>query len=137
MSLQVWLPLNGNINDQGLANRSWLNTGVSYITINNSGKIGKCYNFKGVGYLSSESNITLHAVTYTAWVKWDASATSIKGIVNNFSHTGSTGYNISFCLNSNGMLRFDLPIKKRNVSCRVLWHLNRSIWCMDACCAIF
>ena len=44
MSLQVWLPLNGDLHNQGLANVTVTNNGA---TIDNNGKIGKCYNFAG------------------------------------------------------------------------------------------
>ena len=40
MALQVWLPLNGNLDNQGLTKISVINTGT---TIDNNGKIGKCY----------------------------------------------------------------------------------------------
>ena len=39
MSLQVWLPLDGNLANQGLASVSVTNNGA---TIDASGKIGKC-----------------------------------------------------------------------------------------------
>lgn len=42
MSLQVWLPLNGDLRSQGIKNVSITNNGA---TINNNGKIGKCYQF--------------------------------------------------------------------------------------------
>lgn len=42
MSLQVWLPLNGNLENQGLSNITITNNGV---TVDNNGKIGKCYSF--------------------------------------------------------------------------------------------
>ena len=42
MSLQVWLPLNGDLHNQGLSNLIFVPT--SYNTVNNNGKIGKCYN---------------------------------------------------------------------------------------------
>ena len=44
MSLQVWLPLNGNLNNNGLSTGSITNYGA---TVDNSGKFGKCYNFDG------------------------------------------------------------------------------------------
>lgn len=40
MSLQVWLPLNGNLNNQGLSEVTVTNSGA---TVDNSGKIGSCY----------------------------------------------------------------------------------------------
>ena len=44
MSLQVWLPLNGDLHNQGLSNITAINNGA---TVDNSGKIGKCYSFDG------------------------------------------------------------------------------------------
>lgn len=44
MSLLVWLPLNGNLENQGLSNVTVTNNGA---TVNNNGKIGKCYSFSG------------------------------------------------------------------------------------------
>ena len=40
MSLQVWLPLNGNLNNQGLSNVTVTNSGA---TVDSNGKIGSCY----------------------------------------------------------------------------------------------
>ena len=51
MALQVWLPLNGNLDNQGLSNITVTN---SEATVDNNGKIGKCYNFNGT---SSETTI--------------------------------------------------------------------------------
>lgn len=42
MGLQVWLPLNGNLNNQGLSNYQVTNTNA---IINTNGKIGDCYQF--------------------------------------------------------------------------------------------
>ena len=42
MSLKVWLPLNGNLDNQGLSDITVTNNGA---TVDNSGKIGKCYKF--------------------------------------------------------------------------------------------
>ena len=44
MSLQVWLPLNGDLHNYGLSNINIINNGA---TIDNNGKIGKCYSFDG------------------------------------------------------------------------------------------
>jgi hypothetical protein len=45
MSLQVWLPLNGDLHNQGL--NQDLTISNHNATINNNGKIGKCYYFNG------------------------------------------------------------------------------------------
>lgn len=44
MPLQVWLPLLGNTNNQGLSNVTVTNNNA---TVDNSGKLGKCYAFSG------------------------------------------------------------------------------------------
>ena len=41
MALQIWLPLNGNLNNQGLNTYTISNTGV----IDSLGKIGSCYSY--------------------------------------------------------------------------------------------
>ena len=44
MALQVWLPLNGNLNNNGLSDVTVTNNGA---TVDDNGKIGKCYSFDG------------------------------------------------------------------------------------------
>ena len=44
MSLQVWLPLNGDLRNQGLSDVTITNNGA---TVNANGKIGECYSFDG------------------------------------------------------------------------------------------
>lgn len=54
MSLVVWLPLNGNLENQGLSNVTVTNNGA---TVDNNGKIGKCYRFDGDVYLNLSKGI--------------------------------------------------------------------------------
>lgn len=49
MSLQVWLPLNGDLHNQGLTEISIINNST---TINNNGKIGKCLHFSNTEYIT-------------------------------------------------------------------------------------
>ena len=67
MALQVWLPLNGNLNNQGLTNVTVTNSGA---TVDNNGKIGKCYNFDGT-YVSFNRPLPnpCSAFTVCGWVK--------------------------------------------------------------------
>ena len=58
MALQVWLPLNGNLNNQGLSNITVTNVGA---TVNAAGKIGNCYSFDGTDDYLTLSNITFQA----------------------------------------------------------------------------
>ena len=70
MALQVWLPLNGNLDNQGLSGITVTNNGA---TIDNNGKIGKCYYFDGnAHYLQfSESVGDLYSgdFSYAVWLK--------------------------------------------------------------------
>lgn len=55
MSLRVWLPLNGDLRNNGLDNIEVVNNGA---TVDSSGKIGKCYNFNGSSqYLRIDSKV--------------------------------------------------------------------------------
>ena len=70
MSLQVWLPLNGDLHNQGLNNIEIINNGT---TINNSGKIGKCYSFNGSNQKISStfsSTISSSIGSLACWVKF-------------------------------------------------------------------
>ena len=50
MALQVWLPLNGDLNNKGLSGVAITNRGA---TVDNNGKLGKCYSFgTSTSYLS-------------------------------------------------------------------------------------
>lgn len=52
MSLQVWLPLNGNLNNQGLSEVTVTNSGA---TVDSNGKIGSCYSIGSGKYISFSS----------------------------------------------------------------------------------
>ena len=44
MSLQIWLPLNGNLENKGVSGLTFSNVSPSNTTVSSSGKIGSCYN---------------------------------------------------------------------------------------------
>ena len=65
MSLQVWLPLNGDLRNQGLSDLSFSGE-ERFVTVDNNGKIGKCYHNSGfynngftAGGLISDKEINL------------------------------------------------------------------------------
>lgn len=95
MSLQVWLPLNGSLNNQGLSNISVVNNST---TINNNGKIGQCYSFdKSIpSYLKIDNPITSteYGITFTFWIKIAANASGNNQII----HIGNgAGWNNNRC----------------------------------------
>ena len=67
MSLVVWLPLNGNLENQGLSNVTVTNNGA---TVDNNGKIGKCYKFDET-YLTISTGLPANPTVFSfcSWVK--------------------------------------------------------------------
>lgn len=67
MSLAVWLPLNGDLHNQGLSGLT--PTSSSTVSVSDSGKIGKCYDFNG-GYLkiTNLTTIPTNSWSLAAWV---------------------------------------------------------------------
>lgn len=70
MSLQVWLPLNGDLRNQGISDVTVTNNDA---TINTSGKIGSCYEFNGSGYLKESTydwtNFNTSTFSLCCWYK--------------------------------------------------------------------
>lgn len=54
MSLRVWLPLTGHLDNQGLSDITVTNNGA---TVDNSGKLGQCYIFTGSEYLRIDKKV--------------------------------------------------------------------------------
>lgn len=54
MGLQIWLPLNGNLENKGLLNSTIQSNNI---TVDNSGKLSTCYNFNGTDSFISLTNI--------------------------------------------------------------------------------
>lgn len=66
MSLVVWLPLNGNLENQGLSNVTVINNGA---TVDDNGKIGKCYKFNNQYMTIPMTNLnTTNGLTLACWV---------------------------------------------------------------------
>ena len=97
MSLQVWLPLNGDLHNQGLSNLTFSIT--DNVVVNNNGKIGKCYynespTFK-IGQIISDNSINLGInQSMFCWVKFNTlcSTSSLTGLVS--QHNSSTQANM-------------------------------------------
>ena len=102
MGLQVWLPLNGNLNNQGLSNVTATNNGA---TVDNNGKIGKCYSFgTGTSYITVDptSLKTATEFSFCCWVNiisWNTDYATIFAVKNG---TGVSWANLIFALLRNG-----------------------------------
>lgn len=83
MALQVWLPLNGDLNNQGLSNYS-LSIARGSEIYDSSGKIGKCFYANGVNTIKIQNIIpdfyNYTGYTLSAWLYVEAQ---------NTVHTGS------------------------------------------------
>ena len=82
MSLQVWLPLNGNIKNQGLSNYT-IDAVRGSIVYNDSGKIGKCFYAHGVNTLRINNIIpdfyNYSSYSLCAWFYIEAQNTTHSG----------------------------------------------------------
>ena len=102
MGLQVWLPLNGNLNNQGLSNATVTNNGA---IVDNNGKIGKCYSFgTGTSYITVDSTSlkTATEFSFCCWVNiisWNTDYATIFAVKNG---TGVSWANLIFALLRNG-----------------------------------
>ena len=108
MALQVWLPLNGNLNNQGLSNVTVTNNGA---TVDNNGKIGKCYYFDGNDYIriSLPSKLTtIKNTTVCAWVKSTGSVIALGGISNdtNYANAMVTLYTSGWQFSGSGAYKY-------------------------------
>lgn len=87
MALQIWLPLNGNLNNQGLNTYTISNTGV----IDSLGKIGSCYSYsKQYTLISGDIISNLSKFSISCWVYL----------------TNASTYNIFISENSSGYWQF-------------------------------
>ena len=125
MSLIVWLPLNGNLENQGLSNVTVTNNGA---TVDNNGKIGKCYSFGSSKRItvSQPANLSTTAASLSCWVNLSAWGSSYDSLVNLSTGTGwndtrlafvrnDTANRIGFCVANGSTYNFtvmtsDLPL---------------------------
>lgn len=72
MSLRVWLPLTGDLRNNGLSTTTITNNGA---VVNDNGKIGKCYSFATSAYLLGTQNFLTNSTsdwTFCCWMKLNA-----------------------------------------------------------------
>ena len=94
MSLQVWLPLNGDLRNQGLSNIAFVNNNA---TVNDNGKIGKCYSFNGSSSkcYSKLPSTDFSKLSIAVWAKIDSTSTG-NGYIAGLSFSGSSACQIHY-----------------------------------------
>ena len=103
MSLIHWWPLNGDTKDYGTENKELANGSA---TVDNSGKIGKCYSFNGNNsYLRANAPVgaLCQNISFSFWINPNS-------VANNFtvlSSRKSTGYGLSIFYIADYGFRFD------------------------------
>lgn len=107
MSLIHWWPLNGDTKDHGIRNISLTNNGA---TINNSGKIGKCYSFSYNNMVVATSDITSATeLSLCLWLKISATHSSWSQVL--VLGTSGTSWNNIRCgidINGDGKIYFNV-----------------------------
>ena len=119
MSLRVWLPLNGNLENQGLSNA--VITALSTPTYSNNGKIGQCaYGAYRINYKQTNNEISIAFwICLTASSQWADIFSFGTGLnrIENISASGSTScmqhwYNTSGSAFITGQDLFTLTVGK-------------------------
>ena len=73
MSLQVWLPLNGNLNNQGLSE-----VAATGGAVNESGILGKCYACTSSSYITIQNPVTdKYDFSFSFWMKVPTTLSSV------------------------------------------------------------
>lgn len=99
MSLAVWLPLNGDLTNQGLSNVTVTNNGA---TVDNNGKIGKCYSFGSSKRItiSQPTNLSPTQASLSCWVNLSSWASSYDSLINLSTGTGWNDTRLAFVRNN-------------------------------------
>ena len=94
MSLQVWLPLDGDLKNQGLSDVVVTNNGA---TVNTSGKIGSCYGFNGTNNSISINSIFVNGnqnFSFCCWIKLNNLPSTYYNLLCSRTSSASTGISI-------------------------------------------
>lgn len=101
MSLLVWLPLNGDLNNQGLSNAAFAQYNTTGgLGINNSGKISQnCYERTSVTNNAYRSNINFSFAEDVSMCCWayvsNTPGDSANGLITNHNHADGSGFGIT------------------------------------------
>lgn len=94
MGLLAWYPLNGDTKDYSGNGNDAANYGA---TIDDGGKIGKCYRFADNTYIQSKSMNLTGNLSFTAWIyPTGVSVDGIGGIVSNHNHNAPSNFTMNY-----------------------------------------
>lgn len=104
MALRVWLPLNGDLENKGISDVTITNNGA---TVDDNGKIGKCYYFNGSSWIKITMPAGMSSIknsSVCAWVKSTGSILALGGISNdtNYADPIVTLYTSGWQFSGNG-----------------------------------
>ena len=99
MSLQIWLPLNGDLHNQGLSNLQFSLANSTQTVIDDNGKIGKCATFTGAATNAIYNNTNQFNYTdnfsWSIWVNTNFTSGSTQYIfTNGRADAGGYGYGL-------------------------------------------
>lgn len=137
MSLQIWLPLIGNLKNEGLNPVSVTNNGA---TVNNNGKIGKCYSFGGSNYLTLPTSAIENFsgdISCCAWINISAWNTQYDSIVKMYANNNAWQNSI-FAMGRNGStnkLYFSIAngSSSTQANCTLTENASLNTWYHMAC----
>ena len=124
MALQVWLPLNGDLRNQGLSDYSFLTDGA---TVDNNGKIGKCYYLNQKVLYNTNFDLSTTTSSVCMWVKFTAFPSSSNAYVFTINGQSSSDYQTMFGIYSNNattaVLRYNLSNDIGTLNLNTWYHL--------------
>ena len=100
MSLRVWLPLDGTLENKGISNLQFSNENTTSIVVDPLGKIGSCYKksaVRGPGRIVSDGTILLDGdLSMCCWAKVTGTyQDTAQGLVTNHNTAAYTGFGIN------------------------------------------
>lgn len=100
MALQIWLPLNGNLENYGVSGLKFSNASPTIITSSNDGKIGSCYKSSNNASHEIVSDKTINLGNYVSmfcWVKPDNfyETANLTGVLGQHRYSNKTGLGIT------------------------------------------
>lgn len=121
MGLIAWYPLNGDLKDRGLLGYDLTNSNSSVITVNNSGKIGKCYEdlTTSYAYLEASNPIKLpqtHSMFCWVYPEVLTSDASLDGVLGNHIFTDSNPSNTGITLKYISSTTYKVSLNTANTS---------------------